>query len=276
MPKFRMKDLAADLPAGGVHAHQAGGCIGCTLRCTAPFTYAAQAEAACGGFSHAPTIPTWCEFTWAPQAQAAAAACGCTQLATACGGCSQITNPCLGCTHAITVTCGGCTQLATVCGGCSHITNPCLGCTHAITVPCGGCSHITNPCLGCTQVVSICGGCSHITNPCIGCTGSPTFVEQACGIVSRCLPWTIGPVCHGGFTHHPRLGPDPAQHLATLKEQLRAQLRQIEEAESGLPSDPSQAAELEDRLQNALDRLREHRTRLQEEGGDDNRESGGA
>jgi hypothetical protein len=286
MPKFRMKDLAADLPAGGVHAHQAGGCggftvncegctqsptfcIGCTLRCTAPYTYAAEAAGACGGFSHSPTIPPWCRYTYAEQVQEAGNPClGCTFQATLCGGCSHITNPCLGCTQAVTV----------ACGGCSHITNPCLGCTHAITVACGGCSQITNPCLGCTQAVTVpCGGCSQITNPCIGCTGSPTFPEQvACGAFTRCLPLTIGPVCVGGFTHHPGLGPDPAQ-LAALKEQLRAQLRQIEQAEAsgGLPTDPKQAAELEERLTGQLERLREHRASLDKQGNDESREGGG-
>jgi hypothetical protein len=235
MPKFRMKDLTAGLPAGGVHAHQAGSCGSFTVNCEA----CTSSPTACTLVTFCITCTGRCTAPLTFAAQAAAVPCGCTQIATACGGCS----------------------------------------------------HITNPCLGCTQVMSICGGCSHITNPCIACTGSPTFVEAnlppwcppitvgaeavACGIISRCLPWTIGPVCHGGFTHHPGLGPDPAQHLATLKEQLRAQLRQIEEAETGLPSDPAQAAELEDRLQHALDRLREHRTRLKEEGGDDNRESGG-
>ena len=265
MPKFRMKDLAADLPAGGVHAHQAGGCGGftvncegctqsptcirCTLGCTAPFTIAAEAAGPCGGFSHSPTIPPWCRYTYAEQVQA-------------------VGNPCLGCTFQ-----------ATICGGCSHVTNPCLGCTQAVTIPCGGCSHITNPCLGCTHAITVaCGGCSHITNPCIGCTGSPTFPQTVgCGALSHCLPWTIGPVCAGGFTHHPGLGPDPVQHLAGLKEQLRAQLRQIEEAEAsgGLPTDPRQAEELEARLSGQLERLRAHRARLGEQGEDESREGGG-
>ncbi len=263
MPRFRIKDLSVDLPLGGGQGQSGGGCGSVTNPCLG------------------------CTGSWTiPAAAQAAGECG----FTLCGGCSHITNPCLGCTHAVTI-----------CGGCSHVTNPCLGCTHVVTL-CGGCSIVTNPCLGCTHQVTFdpaqtaaaaCGGCSQVTNPCLGCTHSITVanVQAACGActvtvlpvchtaytqhpvcpgITHCLPWTIGPVCAQGFTHHPGLGPDPAQ-LAALKEQLRAQLQQIvqHEAGGGLPSDPAQAAELEERLQEALDEVRQHRARLEQDAQDD-------
>ena len=245
MPRFRIKDLTVDLPLAGGEGGESGGCGSVTnpcLMCTQSPTVAG-AEHAGHAVQGCITFTRFCT--------------GCTLLAThveqatLCGGCSQVTNPCL-----------GCTQNATLCGGCSHVTNPCLGCTQNATL-CGGCSFITNPCLGCTQVASLCGGCSHLTNPCIGCTGSPTFVDPAGG----------GTACQGGATRQPGLGPDPAQ-LAALKEQLRGQLRQIEqhEAAGGLPNDPGQVAELEERLQSALDEVRQHRARLEEQGGEPTRD----
>ena len=169
------------------------------------------------------------------------------------GGCQLITN-CGGVTELCVENTQGCAFTAncncTIQTACDEFTCRCTACTPCSARTCGcTCTNCT-ACTGCT-VITQCGQLSHCTIHSV-CT-----FASACGVSIRCTPtFTTG-----------GLGLQP-EHLSQLKEELRATLEQVEAHEQRLkeqmqPQTLDEVAQLEQKMTEALDELRQRREELE-------------
>lgn len=164
------------------------------------------------------------------------------------GGCQLITN------------CGGVTELCVEnTQGCAFTENcrctiqtcgfPSCECSYCSVQSCG-----CTPCTGgCTNACSVCTGCSSCTGRFSVCT-----FRSLCGISFRCTPSLVGSVTAG-------LAPED---LSALKDELRATLEQVEAEERRAkeqmqPQTLDEVAQLEEKLTEALDELRQRREELE-------------
>ncbi len=162
------------------------------------------------------------------------------------GGCHIITN------------CGGVTELCVEnTMGCAFTAN--CNCTIQTCgdVSCGFCTPCTGRTCGCT-----CTACSGCTFRSCGCTNrSICTAASACGFSIRCTPTFVE-----GFG----AGLQP-EHLAQLKEELRSTLEQVEAEEQRLkeqmqPQTLDEVTQLEQKMTDALDELRQRREELEKRG----------
>jgi hypothetical protein len=158
------------------------------------------------------------------------------ELITECGGvtelCVENTQGC-----AFTVNCN-----CTIQSVCDPFTCRCSVCTPCSAQTCG-CT--------CTQCTGVTGGCLHTF-----CTA-----RSACGASLQCTPTFAG-------AFGARLRPE---HLAQLKEELRATLERVEAEEQRLaermqPQTVDEVNQLEQKLTEALEELRRRREELERRG----------
>jgi len=135
--------------------------------------------------------------------------------------------------------------------------------------PCG----IISPCAGGVHTLCAVPSPCGILSPCSGGHHTLCAYPSPCGILSPCGHISVNPC---GTLPSLGCGPsvifeDPAgqvEQLATLKEQLKEQLKQVEQAEVALgesmqPQNLEQLDDLEKRLTSALSELKARRESLQ-------------
>jgi hypothetical protein len=145
------------------------------------------------------------------------------------------------CTQACTEGCTACTQ----CTQCTHCTN-CTVCTH--------CTHCTACTLGCTNHLNPLTICAVLVAT--HCTAHTCNFGSACGPFASLAP--AGPV------------EGEASRLSALKQQLAAQLAEVEKQEKAAeeelrPKTVAELDELQKKLQEAIDELKTRRPQLEQQ-----------
>ena len=156
------------------------------------------------------------------------------------------------------------------CPGTQFFTKPCCAWTNVMTVPCcPGTQFFTKPCCAWTNFVTVpcCPGTQFITFCCPGtmkvtCCPGTGLGTIPCGPIT-CPALTRIPVDQGGGVATP-------ENLATLKAELQQALAQVEAQEQAMevsqkPQTFEEAEELEQKLLEALEALRQHKEQMQRE-----------
>lgn len=161
--------------------------------------------------------------------------------------------------HCAFTNCGGVTELCVEnTQGCAFTEN-CRCTIHTCGVDsCGFCTHFATFGCGC----SVCSVCSHCSVVTCGCT--------ACSVVT--VPCRLHSICGRSFVCTPTFEAFPvdvpAEHLAALKDELRATLKKMEAQEKLVnerqqPQTLEQVDQVEKKLNEALDTLKQRRAELQ-------------
>jgi len=168
-------------------------------------------------------------------------------------------------------------------GVCEIITN-CGGVTELCVENTQGCAFTQNcNCTIQTCGPDSCGACTPCSAVSCGCTCTACSVCTACSGCTACSVVTRGCRAHSLCGHTIQCTPtfvqaDPGvlqvEHLQALKDELRATLARVEAQEKNLshhqqPQTLTQVDEIEKKLTDALEEVRQRRTELQ------NRERGG-
>ena len=169
----------------------------------------------------------------------------CTVVHTACGVCTNV----LTC-HCTALCTANCT--ASICQACSAVASGCAACSLQCTCTATPCACTVHTC-GCTAIHTACGCTIHT-----GCIAGCTVVSGGCtaAVASIPTPPGVGPTPEATFTA-----------LSALKDQLKAQLAEVDKqhqaaSDSLLPQTVEEVDSLTQKLQGAIDELKNRRAEL--------------